>query len=161
MTMKYSFCECAVANSTNRWHIRMLTDNGPKYSGGIDSESLCRRVRPKPWSGWDIKVDFDELIKRFAGDLEGLCKDCYSKYMTDTSEITTDGRTTWVNREILLGRFSERGVDVHVDGKCANDSCFPGPCGLSEWQRFKDLMLEHHHIVVPDDAVPDYLKELA
>lgn len=75
-------------------------------------------------------------------------------------QVETNGQVVWVNSsEILLGRFSKRGIDVHVKGTCIDGSCSSGPCGLKEWVRFKRLMVKHHDIEVPDKYMPDYLKE--
>ena len=59
-------------------------------------------------------------------------------------EVTTDGKTLWVNGPVLLGRFSPLGVDVHVDCQCVAGSCGPEP----DWDRFVELMKEHHDIDV-------------
>lgn len=75
-------------------------------------------------------------------------------------EISTDGRTVWINGAVgLLGRFSWTGIDVHVDARCVDDSCEPGPCTLEHWSRFKEKMIEYHGIRVSDDYMPNYLKE--
>ena len=54
--MDYSFCESASASSSSPWCVRLLTDQGQKLSGGVDTESLCGRVKP-PF-GWDLSVPF-------------------------------------------------------------------------------------------------------
>ncbi len=74
-------------------------------------------------------------------------------------EISYDGRTVWINREMLLGRFSETGVDVHVEGKCVGGSCSPGPTSRASWYNFRVLMLLHHQIDVPSEYLPDFLKD--
>ncbi len=74
-------------------------------------------------------------------------------------EILTDGRTVWINREMLLGRFSRMGIDVHSQGRCIEESCFPGPCYRSHWEQFKQLMKEHHGIIVADKYMPDFLRK--
>ena len=72
-------------------------------------------------------------------------------------EIHSDGCTVWVNGPILLGRFSKAGVDVHVNGRCAGDSCTPGPCTIEDWRAFKEKMRAVHKIEVPDRHMPGYL----
>jgi dihydroorotase-like cyclic amidohydrolase len=42
------------------WHIRKASDLGPFYGGGIDTPSLCERVRPisaRGQGGWDLPVE--------------------------------------------------------------------------------------------------------
>ena len=78
--------------------------------------------------------------------------------MTTDYQIETDGRVVWVNNEMLLGRFSRNGIDVHIDGKCVGESCSAGMCGLEEWVRFQELMIEHHGIEIGDKYMPQYLK---
>lgn len=181
----FAFCEHAVANSHGIWHIRPLTDTGKHCGGGVDTNSLCdfvkarREVATGPkrpahagvtFGGWDIDVDVVEYLRRaHLGGVSldpktrgygGVCTSCLTKYMTSTSELRTDGKTTWVNREVLLGRFSEKGIDVHVAGQCTDESCIPGPCGPRQWVRFKELMLEHHRVEVTDKVMPDYLRDL-
>lgn len=50
-----SFCEGVMAGSQSPWHLRRLTKHGRKLGGGIDTPSLCGRVKP-PY-GWDLKVE--------------------------------------------------------------------------------------------------------
>lgn len=58
MKPKYSFCESVTASSISPWCIRELSiANGRKLGGGIDSDSLCGRVRAT-W-GWDLPIDVD------------------------------------------------------------------------------------------------------
>ena len=58
---KLSFCESVVATGVGKWHLRLLTDKGPKYGGGIDTDSLCGRVRAG--RGWDAQVAITEYHK--------------------------------------------------------------------------------------------------
>jgi len=74
-------------------------------------------------------------------------------------EVSSDGRTVWVNGlTALIGRFSKMGIDVHVDGTCAGDGCVPGPCTKEHWETFKTQMLAVHNVVVTDDHMPKYLE---
>lgn len=50
-TIQFSFCETATATSSSPWHIRQLTEKGPKFGGGADSPALCGRQ-----VAWDIDV---------------------------------------------------------------------------------------------------------
>jgi hypothetical protein len=52
--MKYAFCEPETVGGAAPWCLRLLTDTGPKYGGGIDTDSLCGRV--KAHHGWDVDV---------------------------------------------------------------------------------------------------------
>lgn len=50
----YSFCESATSSSL--WHIRKLSDRGPRPTGGADTLSLCGDNM-----GWDLnKVPISE-----------------------------------------------------------------------------------------------------
>jgi hypothetical protein len=48
---RYSFCEHVLASSSSPWHIRELTTEGKKLTGGIDTSSLCGQIR----RGWDLR----------------------------------------------------------------------------------------------------------
>jgi hypothetical protein len=69
----YSFCEPVSATGRSRWHIRKLTAVGPKYSGGIDTPSLCGYVQPT--RGWDIKTEINDH------HLKHACPQCASQYV--------------------------------------------------------------------------------
>jgi len=57
---QYTYCESV--HGIGPWHIRKLSDKGPKFGGGIDTQSLCGMVQPigtttghaRGWGGWDI-----------------------------------------------------------------------------------------------------------
>jgi len=51
---EYSFCESVTATSISPWCIRRLEASGRHPGGGIDTGSLCGRV--KEGNGWDIPV---------------------------------------------------------------------------------------------------------
>jgi len=71
---EYSFCESVHASSRSPWHIRRLTNVGKRCGGGIDTPSLCGRVKPPPDSnGWDIGApDVGTWIFQSAR----ICPDC-------------------------------------------------------------------------------------
>ncbi len=52
--MSWAFCEPETAGSMSRWCLRPMTKQGLKPSGGVDTNSLCGRV--KAHHGWDIQV---------------------------------------------------------------------------------------------------------
>lgn len=54
--MKYSLCESVTASSISPWCIRPLTETGKHLTGGVDTPSLCGRVREH--YGWDLALDF-------------------------------------------------------------------------------------------------------
>ncbi len=59
LTNRYSFCESVTATSRSPWCIRVLTEQGQKLGGGVDTPSLCGRVQPPPkGNGWDLPVVF-------------------------------------------------------------------------------------------------------
>ncbi len=72
--MKYSFCESTYATGESSWHIRELTDVGQRLGGGIDTPSLCGKVKP-PW-GWDLKVN---MSKHHLGHGCPKCKELYDE----------------------------------------------------------------------------------
>jgi hypothetical protein len=65
----YRYCEPAMASSRSRWHIRPLTEKGPRYGGGADTTALCGTV-----VAWDLEVRVDE--KHF----RGCCCECVRLY---------------------------------------------------------------------------------
>lgn len=50
--MDYAFCETITAGGASPWHIRKLSDRGPKYSGGADTPALCGRE-----VAWDLRAN--------------------------------------------------------------------------------------------------------
>jgi hypothetical protein len=86
---KYSFCEGVHAGPNTRWHIRKLSREGPKLTGGIDTTTLCGRVAPfgvekkdssSGWGGWDLQV---EITKHH---LDHCCPECATAYRKATGE---------------------------------------------------------------------------
>jgi len=77
---RYSFCESVTATGSSLWCIRPLTDVGRKCGGGVDTASLCGRVRVR--SGWDIAepVTLSHVM---------LCSEC--KRLADTPKDKSDG----------------------------------------------------------------------
>jgi len=76
----FSFCESIHATSLSKWHIRRLTDEGPKHGGGIDTDSLCGRV--EKGRGWDLEVKPGN--KELMGQTDKwpfVCKECLQRYV--------------------------------------------------------------------------------
>ena len=87
---EYAFCESVHAGPLAPWHIRKLSDTGLKLRGGIDTPSLCGRVRPfgdesgehRGTGGWDLRVRI--LPRHFAKVADGVkpicCTECARRY---------------------------------------------------------------------------------
>lgn len=73
MTPSAEFSFCEAQPSSGKWHIRKLTVNGYLPGGGIDSESLCRRV--KRYRGWDVLAPITALHLR-----DRTCPECRAMY---------------------------------------------------------------------------------
>jgi hypothetical protein len=79
------------------------------------------------------------------------------------NEITTDGKTVWVNspKGECIGRFSNRGIDVHrtlddqLKGLSQCLDCCHGKSVYEMWCRFQQSMLKFHRVVIPDDFKPE------
>ncbi len=64
------------------WHIRRLSDAGLKLGGGIDTPSLCGRIRPlgdttggrRGGGGWDLEARITRP------QLEHCCSGCRTEY---------------------------------------------------------------------------------
>lgn len=84
----------------------------------------------------------------------------------DNVEITTDGRTVWVNETTgcCIGRFSRFGLDVHRSmgemitgaGECLH--CTHGRPDKSGWAVFQAMMKLHHNVHVMDRYKPDWVQ---
>ena len=78
----HAFCESVMASGTSPWHIRKLSPAGLKLTGGIDTPSLCERVRPfgdktktnPGGGGWDLNVRISPH------HLEHCCPKCAEDY---------------------------------------------------------------------------------
>ena len=73
-----SFCESVSAGPRSLWHIRLLSGAGRKLGGGIDTVSLCGRVK----NGWDLDVDLTDFHLA-----KNTCKDCLKAYREITCSI--------------------------------------------------------------------------
>ena len=68
---RYSFCESISAGPQSPWHLRELTSVGRKLGGGIDTSSLCGRVK----KGWDLEVEITAFHLK-----KNTCRDCLKRY---------------------------------------------------------------------------------
>jgi hypothetical protein len=78
--VNYAFCESISAGPQSKWHIRVLSREGVKLGGGLDTASLCGHVK-SPY-GWDLDV---ELFEHHLAN--SACKDCvalYRKFLANT-----------------------------------------------------------------------------
>lgn len=78
----YKFCESRWATSTSPWHIRALTDKGPKYGGGADTPSLC-----------DLKVAWDVDVDITNHHLTHACSPCVAAYVQTVPAAKVEART--------------------------------------------------------------------
>jgi hypothetical protein len=69
---RYVYCESVHASSRSPWHIREVTEQGLKLGGGIDTPSLCSRVK----SGWDLEV---RITGKHAGHTCPACLEIHQK----------------------------------------------------------------------------------
>lgn len=74
----YTFCEPSFAGPRAPWCIRKLSRNGKRLGGGVDTSSLCGRVKPCDiggTGGWDLPNQLGEQ------DLEAefTCRKCLAK----------------------------------------------------------------------------------
>ena len=79
---------------------------------------------------------------------------------TDEYQILSDGKTVWVNKPVLVGRFSRFGLDVHKPEICDGGHCIHCTTGLptpADWETFVAAMVEHFDVVVPDKHKPKWL----
>lgn len=78
---KYAYCEPTCAGSLAPYCIRRLTAAGPKYSGGVDSDSLCGRVSARNFGGWDIErlVHADDFEVSTHRNRMMVCQRCVEK----------------------------------------------------------------------------------
>ena len=75
----YTFCEPSWATSISMWHIRKLTEKGPKYGGGADTKPLCY-PEDREFSGWDLETPITQLD--FERPHERICFECLDKAFT-------------------------------------------------------------------------------
>lgn len=78
-------------------------------------------------------------------------------------EITTDGKTIWVNDEIsCIGRFSRFGIDIHTSFKEQNSGkecllCTHSKPNQDDWERFIEGMKKFHNVEVDNTLKPEFL----
>lgn len=87
--------------------------------------------------------------------------------MIDGHEVTTDGRTVWVNSGVNgsnIARFSRAGIDVHNTFDVQREKgteclfCTHEPTNNEDWKKFQDSVREHYGVNIPDEFKPDWLR---
>lgn len=119
-----SFCESITATGSSPWCVRILTDNGLFFGGGVDTESLCGRVRVG--SGWDLNVKFDP-------DRPNICHVCKG-FLDDTEIIRTyvveyDHAISYAGQDFSEARLIVRGsnkISVWESGRWLGNMNFDG-----------------------------------
>jgi len=74
-------------------------------------------------------------------------------------EISSDGKTVWINGPLCVGRFCRFGIDV-LDGiriKMTTPARPVGGAKLVDWQVFQTLMLDHYGVEVSNRHAPEFL----
>lgn len=75
----FAFCESIHAGGRSPWHVRRITPGvGLMLGGGIDTPSLCGRVR----RGWDLRV---RITPSHFAVPNLACPDCAAEYRRITS----------------------------------------------------------------------------
>lgn len=80
-------------------------------------------------------------------------------------EITSDGRTVWINNISCIGRFGRGGIDIHKDlsqqvsGESECLYCTHGLPTDKDWVTFQEKMKELHGVDVPDKHRPTWLPQ--
>ena len=82
--MKYAFCETVTAGGTTPWHIRQLTEKGPKFGGGADTKSLCGREVAWDLGVSDSRTSRTEILPISPIHLGHCCKKCKESYVNRT-----------------------------------------------------------------------------
>lgn len=76
-----------------------------------------------------------------------------------STEITTDGKTVWVNSEHgCIGRFTNRLAEVMQNPNSEKFSTYQSEIGMSgdkNWEWFQKTMLDKHNVTVPDELKPE------
>lgn len=84
-------------------------------------------------------------------------------------EISTDGRTVWINSGVTgmaIGRFGVNAIDIHTHDAGACLDCSVGSGGsdllpettILDWHKFKRGVRHHFGIEVPDSFLPSRLR---
>lgn len=91
---KYAFCESVHAMPLGSWHIRRIGEAGLKLGGGIDTPSLCGKLRPfgdnsaerRGTGGWDLRVRIlpRHLEAAPKGERPICCPECAAEYQKAT-----------------------------------------------------------------------------
>jgi predicted methyltransferase len=70
-------------------------------------------------------------------------------------DVRSDGRVVWVDGiQGCVGRFGERGIDIHTADTTACLHCTHGSTSAEDWLVFQQKMLEHYDVVITDEHRP-------
>lgn len=142
------------------WEVLALTFNRSRlmFTDGRSVDEFYEYNLPKPGvdqlltvlspddhvpGGW-LRARYDDVVYRGGDLIIPFRLPCLTVYECDDYIVDCDGDTLWINGAQMLGRFSPRGSDVHVDGYCCPDTCTPN----AYWPHFAEKMAEHHGIDV-------------
>lgn len=109
MSKLYSLCESVHATAISPYCIRELTEKGSKLGGGIDTDSLCGRV--KKHEGWDSGLPFESLPNLTTAPICKKCRELLEEKMTEKQfreiqercEKATEGPWEWVFNGVTPG----------------------------------------------------------
>lgn len=95
----FCYCESVHTDSATPWHIRKPTSRlGLRLQGGIDTASLCKRLKPRRQGGtggWDLPVPVTDKQ-------DGVCPNCFAEYQrqrkADTMNTTIPSPTPAVGQ---------------------------------------------------------------
>ena len=77
-----------------------------------------------------------------------------------TVEVSTDGRTVWVNSDSAgaVGRFGKVGIDIHNRNNDSCENCGPHQGNYRQsWSNFRRGIMKVHGMMVPDDFKPPWV----
>lgn len=81
--MIYAFCEPHNCAPGRGWCIRVLSPLGLRTGGGIDTPSLCGRVKSLESGGvggHDFSLSVDDILEK--DDAREVCRECLVKWRT-------------------------------------------------------------------------------
>ena len=75
-------------------------------------------------------------------------------------QITTEGRTVWVNKDKVgaVGRLGPYGIDIHGPENTSCQDCGAHAQDEAAWERFVTGMKTVHGVEIPSNFKPDWIK---